>query len=543
MPTNWFEQQFQIKEDKDFNKIHDKISLIKDEKATFPDDFNLLITDGRLRGKKFKVGRFELIKNKSLAEDLVKLNKDIGNEDQLTFSAVTGDVKELILKPENEGSVFQVSSRLNCLERSEKFNDTITQIGYYEKLRTQGAVCSIACPAGTVFRNYFLCNGINKYSTIKNYAGQRTAEKNVNLIDEQQVLHLEIKNGISGKFVEHRYMYETSKTIEEKKTSIIENIKVGILWNATTRSELETDVCQVFCGALNCKDASTEIKKYATYVMQGIYEATFRVAALKCIESRARIKLFLTRVGSRELENSYESIEEAVALALTKFKKYPIDVQMVFQTAMTKDTRMSNIQKFLQKIENDEETRLKAIELQKKKEQEEERVRKERALIFQKQEKMRKIDEKNEREARQQQLARERHAQFERNLAERERKEKEESDAQKKQHYDAIEKERLQSLESERKQAELLNNLHKAEQERQILLREEREKEDIERQKRDIERQKRFREFAAQQQIQIEKDRAEARQKRLQIEKEQTARQVANFLSNGNVASFLAYDE
>ena len=54
-------------------------------------------------------------------------------------------------------AVFQVASQFNCLEMispGERPEDGITR---YAQDHTQGPVCAMACPAATVYRNYFWC--------------------------------------------------------------------------------------------------------------------------------------------------------------------------------------------------------------------------------------------------------------------------------------------------------------------------------------------------------------------------------------------------
>ena len=73
----------------------------------------------------------------------------------LAFSNISGSIGSIIQDPSNEGSVIQVASQFNCLEMigpGERPENGVTQ---YAKDQTQGPKCALACPAATVWRNYF----------------------------------------------------------------------------------------------------------------------------------------------------------------------------------------------------------------------------------------------------------------------------------------------------------------------------------------------------------------------------------------------------
>merc|ERR1740138_112452 len=74
---------------------------------------------------------------------------------RLSFQNIVDTTRDLHLDEENKSAVFQVASLFNCLETSPMNvlpEDGITR---YATDATQGSACAIACPAATVFRNYF----------------------------------------------------------------------------------------------------------------------------------------------------------------------------------------------------------------------------------------------------------------------------------------------------------------------------------------------------------------------------------------------------
>ena len=64
-------------------------------------------------------------------------------------------VVSLIADPRNAGAVFQAASQFNCLEMVGPGVSPRAGVTNYFLDPTQGPKCALACPAGTVYRNYF----------------------------------------------------------------------------------------------------------------------------------------------------------------------------------------------------------------------------------------------------------------------------------------------------------------------------------------------------------------------------------------------------
>ena len=79
---------------------------------------------------------------------------DLGN---LRFMSISGDARSLHMQ--HEGAVFMVASQLNCLEMVGPGETPENGVTQYCRDKTQGPVCAMACPAATVFRNYFVQSG------------------------------------------------------------------------------------------------------------------------------------------------------------------------------------------------------------------------------------------------------------------------------------------------------------------------------------------------------------------------------------------------
>lgn len=80
---------------------------------------------------------------------------------QLNFFHITADVSALHTNPNNDGDVFQAASQFNSLEMPSPHATPRDGITNYVCDRTQGPACALACPAATVYRNYFV-NGMGQ---------------------------------------------------------------------------------------------------------------------------------------------------------------------------------------------------------------------------------------------------------------------------------------------------------------------------------------------------------------------------------------------
>jgi hypothetical protein len=85
-------------------------------------------------------------------EDANKLKHE---EPVLTLDFVYGDVSVLHADEQYRHSTFQAASQFNCLEFISPNITPEHGISGYQHDRTQGPACSIACGAGTAYRNYF----------------------------------------------------------------------------------------------------------------------------------------------------------------------------------------------------------------------------------------------------------------------------------------------------------------------------------------------------------------------------------------------------
>ena len=75
---------------------------------------------------------------------------------RIKLREVVADVQTLHADPANAGAVFQVASQFNLLEMVGPSVTPDLGIARYACDRTQGPACTMACAAGTIFRNYLV---------------------------------------------------------------------------------------------------------------------------------------------------------------------------------------------------------------------------------------------------------------------------------------------------------------------------------------------------------------------------------------------------
>ena len=221
--------------------------------------------------------------------------------------AAPSGVGPLHFEPENAGAVFQAASQFNCLEMTGPGVSPVAGVGIYIFDKTQGPACALACPAGTVYRNY-LVNGVGQYPTqIDNLADLGTVVGN----DVQR--YWEMQNG---------YGMPTSRTaIAELATQLTAEpalvaaaeaaLRVGVHWSTSVTPPYEHRVAQVYASALPCAYArgtkERDWEPFARLVLRAAYEATLAVAAVKSQEAGgARVKCFLTALGGGVFGNRFE---------------------------------------------------------------------------------------------------------------------------------------------------------------------------------------------------------------------------------------------
>lgn len=365
LSMNWFEDTFGFVEGKSYQANQEQFSLHNDE--------NGVILVSKPNSKRFRVGHFEVLSVADLKERVNSLAKESvdfeGRTSGLKFSNVIGSVKTYIQN--RPGAVFQVASQFNCLEMvgpGVTPNHGITQ---YVLDKTQGPACALACPGGTLFRNYFV-----------NGSGQGTGGAQINTLSSVEKLlasgipsddrtsatkrpgtsccpYWTMKNGYSLPQTPESMAALNLRLNDDPGllNSLRENVQVGIHWNVevasrkkqksaaavSTSAESPPTVCQIFASA--CPVAYTKSTKskdwapFASMVLEGAYEATLAAAIVLSYSRKERVEVYLTSLGGGAFGNRRCWINRALERALDLFRDAPLDVFLVSYSAVPADLK------------------------------------------------------------------------------------------------------------------------------------------------------------------------------------------------------------
>lgn len=256
---------------------------------------------------------------------------------KITHKAIH-DILEYHNTPEDNNIrvTFQCASQFNCLEfPSENYIPEFGITNYVYDL-TQGPACAIACPAGTLFRNYFVNIdkqiGQNKTIQINNLD---VVENIMQSYDNYPFWH--VKNGYVFSTIDKLNKLNTilnnDKIISKK---ILNSIKVGIQANTevlmknkneplctTTKHKLVT---QIYCSAISCSYSHINVsywEPFACIILDSIYESTLWSSLLyapvcKILNSN-HYKVYLTFIGGGAFGNKLSWIINSMAKSIKKF--------------------------------------------------------------------------------------------------------------------------------------------------------------------------------------------------------------------------------
>ena len=287
----------------------------------------------------------------------------------MTFTNMSGNARSLHLDASNAGAVFQVASQFNLLEMvgpGVRPQDGITR---YFSDKTQGPVCAVACPAGTVYRNYFW-NGVGQGPAQFDGAGDIAR-----LVGNVQHGYWKMRNGymlptemgvldgLNARFASDERAAvmpgggndtatssssagasnsnNASSSSMSLRDAVIASLRVGIHWDVEVeRSRRKPErvphrVCQVYSSAVPVNYTKTvatsqQWAPLASAVLEGTFEAVLSAGAVLSLQRGGeRVKVFLTCVGGGAFGNRSLWIANAMEMALTRFKDFPLDVFLV----------------------------------------------------------------------------------------------------------------------------------------------------------------------------------------------------------------------
>jgi hypothetical protein len=301
-------------------------------------------------GRTFGCGIFNCPTVKQL-EQMVNLKK---TQETSKFSGkptfnceVVGDIFKQHSKPENKGALFQAASQFNCLEFGGPNVTPEDGITDYQHDHTQGPACSLATPAGTLYRNYFAevtCpNGSKQYGQTKD-CQINNLENIQNLIGHYPTQFFTVKNGYTNssktKLTQLNSILESNVGLKERLT---EELKIGVHFEQETiftdrwveLNDPSFKVSQVFSSALSIAYGGSHMMKLwlplAEIILNGTYEATIYAGMLNYLKTGNK-RVHLTQVGGGVFGNPPELITAAIqrAFMIAHRNNFPLEIILGF---------------------------------------------------------------------------------------------------------------------------------------------------------------------------------------------------------------------
>lgn len=302
-------------------------------------------------GRRFYVGEFETPTLEQLDDRLdgllqtVEITKSnecysINGLSGLKFNHIVADVKKLHMDPLNEDAVFQAASQFNCLEMPNPNVTPDDGITDYINDHTQGPICAMSCAAGTIYRNYF----VNKYGQ-GGKKGQQIdcLEEMGDILENRSEEYWKMRNGYA--------LPTKSDSMARLKLKIYRRfllsrepmklLKVGVHWStevtntalANNNDQPSHQVTQVYSSAVPISYASIgkmrDFEPFAKMILDATYQCVFAVASIKSLETKKRVKLYLTKVGGGVFGNRSRWIVDSIRRSLKKYEDFPLDVHLV----------------------------------------------------------------------------------------------------------------------------------------------------------------------------------------------------------------------
>ena len=346
---NWFHDYF------GFNETEKNIKLPSIKKSLtyssniFEEDkskIDFRDIEFKIDNKLFKVGRFSCL---SLNELKKEQNYSKSDKIELSYDYIEGNISILLNTViDAKNVVFQAASQFNLLEMIGPNKTPEHGITNYHRDNSQGPRVALASPAGTFFRNYLIFKGESQTSerqinTLKEVLDKLKIKK---VIEKPKENEYEYKNG-------YAFINMPPANIDNLQDTLDDCLRVGIQWDTPLLIDNNRKMCQVYSSALPIEyqkglfDSTLlgnlttlgkkeyekwllNIKPLAIAILKSTFKCTLQVAVNKLSDTNSRSTVYLTPVGGGFFGNDIEWIQEALKHALEEFKKYPLDVKVVY---------------------------------------------------------------------------------------------------------------------------------------------------------------------------------------------------------------------
>jgi len=258
--------------------------------------------------------------------------KDTVKTGKISLREIVGDVQSLHIDPANTGALFQVASQFNLLEMVSPRLTPEAGVGIYERDRTQGPACAIACGVGTIYRNYFVPLseqiGQSKTNQIDCLAdlGRLWGNTQNNLWQMKNGYALASHNGLTA------ISQKLQAASELERDEFRKLLRIGIQWQTqVTLDNCQHQVSQIYCSALPVAYSPLPTKlwsEFAQLILEAAYEATICTAILNAYINGNK-QLFLTLLGGGAFGNQTSWIMDSIIRALKLYQNHDLNIAIV----------------------------------------------------------------------------------------------------------------------------------------------------------------------------------------------------------------------
>jgi hypothetical protein len=326
-PNNWFNQTFGF-----FERRNNVPAHLTYNKRTYQ-------LESCLNNHIYRVGKFSTLSLRTLqCSELADIYRDVNNSRRaLEIRIVVADVQKLHQDPAYCNATFQVDSPFHCLASNHQNVTPSAGITMYENNKTQGAACSIACGAGTCYRNYFhevedgkQIDNASHFLDVMFPRGHVRCQNGYLILTPRQILTA--NTGLTSATPGHRQRLKGL-------------IRVGVQSNTevtpTIRAKFQ-HVTQVFASAfpLHLINDDTDVRRItptATLLLEAAYEATLLAAIQNrrdnCSQNASNT-VVLTLLGVGTFGNNFDTVLETLVstLALPRIRQSGLDVVLNVQS-------------------------------------------------------------------------------------------------------------------------------------------------------------------------------------------------------------------
>lgn len=326
--TDWFLKYFNFSEFESSDKTSDLLINPDAFKCTENQGYNYENISIMLDGERLYVGDFSCISLQELKKYKPNPTK---YEGKLSLNIIQQDITSLINGlTDPEKVVIQAASQFNLLEMYHPTYTPDMGIEIYNNDQTHGPRVALSSPVGTLFRNYFIHNGVSQLGGDTHQINTLDTLHELGIITKEKY-----QNGYAGAYSE--------LSVDELVEYTDKYLKVGIQWDSPLAKDPIRKLCQVYCSAIplgyfdvlyspltgeNLAKKKDKASSLAQAILKTLYKLTLQVGVSKISESNPKPEVYLTLVGGGVFANDPNWIADAIFEACEEYKDYPLDVKI-----------------------------------------------------------------------------------------------------------------------------------------------------------------------------------------------------------------------